>query len=212
MNVKVITLEGKPAGTKAALAAWDARRVSPQLLHQVAVGVLTNRRVSRAHTKDRAERRGGGRKPWKQKGTGRARHGSIRSPLWRKGGRAFGPRADRTYRTQTPASMRRSAFAGVLAGKIRDDEFFLLERLPATSGKTGELASAFQLLPVRGSALLLVAGTAHVREPFLRASRNLRRLRIADPASVNVADLLHFRTVMTTAEGLDILERRISAR
>ena len=210
MKVRIVSLDGKDAGTKATLTAWEHTQFSPTLLHQVAVAGMTNRRVSRAHTKDRSERRGGGRKPWRQKGTGRARHGSIRSPLWRKGGVTFGPRAERTYVARVPTSMKRVALAGALVGKVRDEEFLLLEKLPTVTGKTRELGELLGHLPLRGATLLLVPGPASMRRQLLRASQNLPRVRVADPQSVDVTDILEHRTVITTPEGLDILEKRIT--
>lgn len=211
MNVRIVSIDGKDVGTKTVLARWEHAAFSPALLHQVAVAGMTNRRVFRAHTKDRSERRGGGRKPWRQKGTGRARHGSIRSPLWRKGGITFGPRASRTYAARVPAPMKRVALAGVLVGKARDHELLLVDRIPEVSGKTRELGGILESLPLRGGrTLLLIPGPASARRAFLRASRNLPRLRVKDPQSVDVADLLQHTTVVTTPEGLDVLEKRVN--
>lgn len=210
MDVKVLSIEGQNVGTVSALAAWDHRSVSPRLLHQVAVAALGNVRVSRAHTKDRSERRGGGRKPWRQKGTGRARHGSTRSPIWRKGGVAFGPRADRTYVSRVSSSMKKSALAGALIGKIRDRELFLLDSLPDVGGKTKALAAACARLPLRGATLFLVPGSPDQRAPFLQASRNLPGVRVAHPLTVSAADLLLHTTIVTTEEGLRVVERRVS--
>lgn len=208
MNVKVLSADGKEVGTRAVLASWDTREISPEVLHQVAVADLTNRRVFRAHTKDRAERRGGGRKPWKQKGTGRARHASIRSPIWKKGGVTFGPRADRTYLKRTSRSLRHAALGGVVAGKIRDEQLVLLESFPQVSGKTKEFAALIRQWPLQGSLLLLVPGTGDLRARARRASRNLPHVFVADPLNVNIATLLRFAIVVTTPEGMDVLERR----
>lgn len=211
MNVSIIDAEGKNVGTRAVFSAWDARRVSPALLHQVAVSTLTNQRVFRAHTKDRAERRGGGRKPWKQKGTGRARHASIRSPLWRKGGVTFGPRADRTYWKRIPQGMKQVALAGAIVGKLRDEEIIVLDRLPGLSGKTSELVSILGRLPIKGSILLLASGDASVRASYRRAGRNLQDVTIADPSTVDIAQLLTHHFIVTSADGLTALESRVGS-
>ncbi len=209
MNVKILNLEGREVGTQEALTAWEGRTVSPTLLHQVAVALMTNRRAFRAHTKDRSERRGGGRKPWRQKGTGRARHASIRSPLWRKGGVTFGPRAERTYWKRAPRTMKQSAFVGVLIGKARDEELSIVERWPDVAGKTKSLAAFVQHLPTRGSALLLVAGSKDARVSMMRAGKNLPHVTVGNPETVDVADLLTHAGVVTTPEGLAVLERRM---
>ena len=205
-------LEGKKIGTQIGFSAWDSKTVSPKLLHQVATNFDSNKRVSRANTKDRSERSGGGIKPWKQKGTGRARAGSSRSPIWRKGGIAFGPRAERNYGSHTPKSMNRTALAGVLVGKVHDDEMVLLSDLPKITGKTKELVTAFGKLPVKGISLFLVAGDKTTRAPFLRASRNLQNVIVKNPEIVTANDLLRTTTIITDKAGLAVLETRISAK
>lgn len=210
MEINILDLEGKKIATEAAFTAWDNKAVSPKLLHQVIVNFDNNKRVSRAHTKDRSERRGGGIKPWKQKGTGRARSGSSRSPIWRKGGIAFGPRADRNYETHTPKSMNRTALAGVLMGKIKDEEMVVLKDLPKITGKTKELVAAFGKLPVRGITLFLVAGDKEARAPFLRASRNLQDVIVKNPEVVTANDMLRTTSIVTDKAGIAVLETRIT--
>lgn len=210
MEINILDSEGKKVATENAFSAWDNKSVSPKLLHQVAVNFDNNQRVSRAHTKDRSERRGGGIKPWKQKGTGRARSGSSRSPIWRKGGVAFGPRSERNYETHTPKSMNRTALAGVLVGKIKDKEMVVLNDLPKITGKTKELVAAFDKLPVRGIVLFLVSGDKAARAPFLRAGRNLQDVIVKNPEIITANDLLRTTTIITDKAGIAVLENRIS--
>src|SRR3989339_1266964 len=106
------------------------------LLHQVYVAQYANRQQILAHTKDRAERAGSGKKPWKQKGTGRARVGSVRSPIWRKGGIVFGPTKDRNFKKDVPKKMGQKALAVALSSKVRDKEMFLIEDLAMKEAKT----------------------------------------------------------------------------
>ncbi len=210
MNIQVVNLEGKKVGTEEAFSKWENREVSPKLMHQVAVDYDTNSRVSRAHTKDRSERRGGGIKPWRQKGTGRARAGSSRSPIWRKGGIAFGPRAERNYAAYTPVSMKRTALAGVLVGKVRDEEMIVLDELPKISGKTKELVATFEKLSVKGSAIFLVSGPKEKRAIFARAGRNIPNVHVMNPETVTANDLLVFSSVVTDRDGLKALEKRVT--
>jgi len=106
------------------------------LVHQVAVSQMANRRQSIAHTKDRSEVRGGGKKPWRQKGTGRARHGSIRSPIWVGGGVAFGPRTEKVFQKRIPKNVKRKALLMVLAEKKRNNELVVVESMGLKDMKT----------------------------------------------------------------------------
>lgn len=206
MKVPVVDLEGKEVGTRDILAGWERRPVTLALLHQAVVTAAANLRVSRAHTKDRGEVRGGGRKPWKQKGTGRARHGSIRSPLWRGGGVTFGPRRDETYGKRMPAAMRRTALAMALVTKARDAELRLAEAFPETV-KTAELAAWVQKLGVSGSVLLL---TPKDRQGALaRAGRNLPRTSVMSPDILVAADVLRAKHIVATPASWAVLEERL---
>jgi len=110
--------------------------LNSDLVHQVVVAQMSNSRKVIAHTKDRSEKRGGGRKPWRQKGTGRARHGSIRSPIWRGGGVTFGPTKDRNFSKKINKKMKQGALLMTLSSKIKEDEFVLLDKIELTEGKT----------------------------------------------------------------------------
>lgn len=206
MKVPVLNAEGESVRTQDVLARFEHRRIAPSLLHQAVVRELANVRIPRAHTKGRGEIRGGGRKPWRQKGTGRARHGSIRSPLWRGGGVVFGPRTEETYRKRMPARMRQQALALALVTKARDQELRMVEALPATS-KTKELVTFLKHCGLQGSVLLVPprAQLAGVR----RAARNIRELRVADPTSVSTADVLRTKLLLATPESWTVLEGRL---
>lgn len=212
MDIQIFGLDGKKVTTETAFSAWDNRVVSPKLLHQVYVDFESNKRIGRAHTKDRSERSGGGIKPWRQKGTGRARAGSSRSPIWRKGGVTFGPRSNRNYITHTPSSMRRTALAGVILGKIRDEEMVVLTEMPEVSGKTKEFKTAIDKLPLKGTTIFLVAGDKVARAPFARAGRNLPNIFVKNPATVTANDLLRVAMVVTDKAGLRALEERVTTK
>jgi len=126
------------------------------VMHQALVRQLSNARLSAARTKTRGEVRGGGRKPWRQKGTGRARHGSIREPQWRGGGVVFGPRPDRNYRKAMPRKMRRLALRSALSVKARERQLILLDKLEMPAPKTKEMQHVLDGLTGDSSALILL--------------------------------------------------------
>lgn len=207
MKVAVVNIEGKETRTADVLTAWESRPVVQKLLHQAVVTSRSNLRRPWAHTKNRGEVRGGGRKPWKQKGTGRARHGSIRSPIWKGGGVTFGPRAERNYVKRLPAGMRRTALAMALVEKVRDVELRLVEQFPETA-KTKDLVTFLKRLGMRGSFVLLPSPS--LRIATLRASRNIPQARVADPATVTAADVLQAKHVVATPESWAVVEQRVA--
>jgi large subunit ribosomal protein L4 len=126
------------------------------VMHQALVRQLANARLATAKTKTRAEGRGGGRKPWRQKGTGRARHGSIREPQWRGGGIVFGPRPGRNYRKAMPRKMRRLALRSALSVKAGEDQVIVLDELKMSAPKTKEMLNILNGLTGDSSALILL--------------------------------------------------------
>ncbi len=133
-------------------APWRA-----DLVHQVTTAIQANLRQNRAHTKDRSEVSGGGKKPWKQKGTGRARHGSIRSPLWRHGGVTFGPRNERNYSEKINRKMRIGALISALSQKARDGEIILVDKLAFDEPKTSVARKALTAIAKTAGATTLVS-------------------------------------------------------
>ena len=121
-------------------------KINNDLIHQVALSQSANRRQVIAHTKDRSEVSGGGRKPWRQKGTGRARHGSIRSPIWRGGGIAFGPTKDRVFSKRIPKKMKRKALLMVLSAKASENLIIVLDKKEIKKPKTKDMAGLLKLL------------------------------------------------------------------
>ena len=138
MNAKVFSKEGKETGSVTLPEAVFGVAWNPDLVHEVVVGMASNARTNSAHTKDRSEVRGGGRKPWKQKGTGRARHGSRRSPIWTGGGVTFGPRNERNYLLKINKKVRTKALASVLSKKLVDQEVIFVDSLSMDEPKTKE--------------------------------------------------------------------------
>lgn len=170
---------------------------NPSLLHQAVVMYQANRRQGTASTKTRAEVSGGGRKPWRQKGLGRARQGSTRSPIWRKGGIVFGPKP-RSFRRRMPQKMRQAALRVALSAKLRDQELMIIDALELPQPKTRELKQILSNLQADGARVLLVTEDKH--EDVLRSARNLERVAVMRASDLNAYEVLkHGRVIMTQA-------------
>ena len=174
-------------------APWN-----PVLVKQVVDAQRANARDPWAHAKGRGEVRGGGRKPWRQKGTGRARHGSIRSPIWRHGGKVHGPRKERDYTQKVNKKMKRLALFSVLSRKLTDGEVKVFDSFALEAPKTKVLASALNtLLNIKKSAkrydVLLVDNASN--KNLFRASANLQKTKAVDAASLNVVDVLDHKRI-----------------
>jgi large subunit ribosomal protein L4 len=170
----------------------------PALVAQVLVAMAANLRRPWAHAKTRAEVRGGGRKPWRQKGTGRARHGSIRSPLWVGGGKAHGPSKLRDYSQKINKKMRRAALVSALSRKFKDGELRIFENLRIEQPKTKALAGVLKPLLHLGKKnkkydVLLVAEKGN--KNLVRAASNLPKTKTLDPESLNVYDVLNHKNI-----------------
>ncbi len=164
-----------------------------------------NTRQPWAHTKMRGDVRGGGKKPWKQKGTGRARHGSIRSPLWRGGGITFGPLSERTYTQKINKKMKVAAVKMLLSDKVAHDRFMVVDAFEF-KGKAQEVARLRAALPGSGKSTVFVV-TSHTPE-LVRAAQNVSSIDVVRAADVSVVDLLHHQYVMVSADAVAALEKR----
>jgi len=207
-TVNVVNTAGKPSGTlelKPDVFGVDVHR---SLLHQAVTRELADRRVGTHDTKGRSEVSGGGKKPWKQKGTGRARQGSIRATQWKGGGKPFGP-TPRTYEQALPRSMRREALRSAVAAKIADGGVTVVESLGAVDGKTKGLVAGLTALGVTPVSTLLVV--QRLTEPVARAARNVPWLTVEPPSHVSVYQLVRARQVVFEREALRALEEALSA-
>lgn len=206
MEVNIYTQEGK-VSRKLSLpkemfdVAWNGDLVSQVLYIQG-----SNRRAGTAHTKDRSEVSGGGKKPWQQKGTGRARHGSSRSPIWRHGGVTFGPRADKNYKRSLPESMKRAALVSLLSAKLRDGKILFVDSLAHDTGKTKDAVGIMKnLATIEGFKTLtykkvgnVVMTTPKASEVEKRAFRNIPYVTLTNITHINPLDLANTRYVVIT--------------
>ncbi len=204
MKYPVYNQEGKEEGSTNLPKEIFEVVLNSDLVHQVAVSLSANKRQISAHTKDRSEVRGGGKKPWRQKGTGRARHGSIRSPLWKGGGITFGPRTERVFAKTIPAKMRRKALFMVLSQKAKDSQLIVLDKIILEKGKTKEMAKSFAKLPCNGQATL-VALPNYDKKIFL-ATRNIKKTSIEDARNLNVLELLNHKYLLLAKDSIKTIE------
>ena len=170
--------------------------MNPSLVHQAMVIYQSNRRHGTHDTKTRAEVSGGGRKPWIQKHTGRARQGSTRSPHWRHGGVAFGPHP-RSYRKALPKRMRRAALRCVLSEKARNNRIVCLESMNTIDGKTRSMAGLLERLNVSGSALIVTMGSD---QDVVQAASNLKKIYTLPVNQLNAETLLSRDTLIITVD------------
>ena len=206
-TIDVLDRSGKPAGTLDLKAEVFGVQVRVPLLHQAVTRELADRRAGTHDTKGRSEVSGGGKKPWKQKGTGRARQGSIRATQWKGGGKPFGP-TPRTYEQELPRHMRREALRAAVAAKIADGGVTVVERLDGIDGKTKGIVAALGSLGLAAEPTLLVVHS--LTEPVQRAARNVAWLTVEPPSHVSVYQLLRARRVVFEREALRALEEALS--
>ncbi|MEK7146702.1 MAG: 50S ribosomal protein L4 [Patescibacteria group bacterium] len=180
-------------------AKWN-----PDLVHQVMTVQIANKRQPLAHTKNRAEVRGGGKKPWRQKGTGRARQGSIRSPLWPGGGITFGPRNEKIFARKINKKMRRLAVVSLLSKKLADQEVKILDNFNIPDYKTKNLQTLKKAV-IKNSSALLVPETGN--KNIYMASGNLPKISASAPANLNVYELLSHRYVIFSEASIKELQK-----
>lgn len=204
MLVDTYNQNGEKTGQTRLPAEIFGLKINPDLVHQVVVSQMANRRRVIAHTKTRAEVRGGGRKPWRQKGTGRARHGSIRSPLWRGGGVTFGPRKERVFKKKIPKKMRRKALFMVLSGKLKNNLLILLDKLEIEKPKTKLIVEILKKLPSRRESTLIAL--PDYDKNLILAARNLPNVETIQAKDLNTLDLLSFRYLILPKDSVKVIK------
>jgi len=221
MKANIFTKEGKAAGDVTLPesvfgVAWNAN-----LVHEVVVGMQSNAREGNAHTKDRSEKRGGGKKPWRQKGTGRARHGSRRSPIWVGGGVTFGPRSEKDFSKKINKKVRAKAFACTMSKKLEDGEIIFVDSLAIDEPKTASAKMIVDAL-AKGSdkadlatktnnAALLVLSERNLAVE--KSFRNFGNIEVAQAKDINPVDLLTYKYVVVAepAKAVEVFESRVGA-
>ena len=207
MITKVYNQEGKEVSELKLNEAIFDLPWNADLVHQAVRVAWANKRQVLASTKDRSEVSGGGRKPWRQKGTGRARHGSIRSPIWKGGGITFGPTKERNFKLKINKKMARKAFLTALSTKAKDSELLVLDDLKLSAPKTKEMAKIMKNFSQVKNSLLVLAGK---NEDLKKAGRNLPNLRIINIDNLNILDILKYKHLIFTKDGIEHLNKKYS--
>lgn len=176
------------------------------VMHQALLRQLANARLGTRDTKTRSEVRGGGRKPWRQKGTGRARQGSIRSPQWIGGGVVWGPH-QRSFEQAMPRKMRRLAVRSALSAKVRDEQLTVIDGLAAVEPRTKAMKAVLATLPESRSILIVTDG---IVEPIRLSSGNLDNVWVVDARYLNVRDVLKFDRLLVTREAIPVVEAHLA--
>ncbi len=203
MKVSVYNQEGKEVGTTLLPEDIFGVKVNSDLLWQVAVSQTASRRSAIAHTKTRGEVSGGGKKPWRQKGTGRARHASIRSPLWRHGGITFGPTKNRVFQKKINKKMQKSALFMALSAKAGKNLILILDNLILERVKTKLMFDILKKLPIKGSAMIVLPD---LRKDIFKAAGNIPKVGVFEARNLNALDLLSFKYLIMLKESIKVIK------
>ena len=220
MDAKIYSHEGKEVGKISLPEAVFGLKWNADLVHEVVVGMQANARNSTAHTKDRSEVSGGGKKPWRQKGTGRARHGSNRSPIWTGGGVTFGPRSEKDYSVKINKKVKAKALASVLSKKLTDNEVLFVDSLKMEEPKTKE-AKAIVAAIAKGAdqaslatkrknaAVVILADRSLATE---KSFRNFGNIEVVMAKDINPVELLTYKYVVVAdaPASVEILAGRVA--
>ena len=201
-KVDVYNMQGKKVSDVELSEAVFGIKPNETVVHSVLVNYLANQRQGTQSTKTRAEVRGGGRKPWRQKGTGRARQGSIRAPQWIKGGIALGPKP-RSYSYRINKKEKQLAIKSLLSAKVLDNELTVVDKLEVKDAKTKVMAKALADLKVEGKALIILADK---NENVSRSSRNIEGVKTIELNTINVFDLLNCNKLVLPLDTVKKLE------
>jgi len=205
MKIEVYNIEGKKIEDMEISDFVFGLSRNDELVHQVVVSLAANKRESISHTKTRGERAGSGKKPWKQKGTGRARVGSVRTPVWKKGGIVFGPRSERNYKKKINRKMNTKAILSVLSGKAKDKEIYVIDKMKISDKKTKEMAKVLKNLDLSGKTLMVFNDKE--RELML-ASRNLKNVQNILSKQLNILDMLNNKNMLISKDSIREIEKK----
>ena len=199
IEVPVLDIGGKPQGTLSIDEAKLGGKVNPRLLRDAVVMYEANKRVGTVATKSRSEREGSGKKPYRQKGTGLARAGSIRSPIWRGGGRIHALKP-RDYSYQMPRQAKRLALRSAVLAKLQDGEVAVVDKLDLAEAKTKLMAAALKTLGIEGTCLIVLP---KADEKIWRSARNLPQVRVSAVSDLNAYDVLLPKKLLFTKDALN---------
>ncbi len=205
MEVDVFNMKGKKVSTAELSAAIFEAPVKVDLMHQAYTRQMANARTGTHSTKGRSEVSGGGRKPWRQKGTGRARQGSIRAAQWVGGGKIFTPKP-RSYNKAMPKKMRRAALRSALSVKASEGEIVLVDEFKLDEGRTKDMADSLQKLAGDVTVLVLLPDNGPDYEVVKRACANISNVKTLLASYLNIRDLLGYENLVMPVAALDVIE------
>lgn len=206
LQYKVLNMEGKEVGSVDLDPAVFGGKIDKHIVHAAVRWQRAKARAGTHSTLTRAEVSGGGKKPWKQKGTGRARAGSNTSPVWVGGGVTFGPKP-RSYEFRFPKQNRKQALISVLSEKVKSGNLVILDKLSSTDGKTKGMAGVLSKLGLKDTKVTLVMPTKDAS--VWRASSNIKKVHTLPVSGVNVYDLVNGKVLLCTKDGIAALQKRI---
>ncbi|OGY59057.1 MAG: 50S ribosomal protein L4 [Candidatus Colwellbacteria bacterium RIFCSPLOWO2_12_FULL_44_13] len=206
MTADLYNQEAKKIGTvelpdKIFKRSWNA-----DLVHFAVQAQMVNKRKPIAHTKDRSEVRGGGRKPWRQKGTGRARHGSTRSPIWIGGGVTHGPRNEKKFEVKINKKMLKGAIQTALSKRVADEEFKVVDSLIIAEAKTKNIAAILKNFFEKNPNALIIAEKNN--KNIYRASKNMKNVKSISADTLNIYDLMRYKTILLEEKALETIKTR----
>ncbi|MFH1714433.1 MAG: 50S ribosomal protein L4 [Candidatus Nealsonbacteria bacterium] len=207
MKVSVYNLEGKETGQIVLPKEMFDLEPNSDLLHQVVVSQMANRRKVIANTKGRGMVRGGGKKPWRQKGTGRARHGSRRSPIWKGGGVTFGPTKERVFKKKINKKMGKKALFMALSDKAKNNLLFVLDNFSIEKQKTKIMNNILKSFPFDGKVLIALPNSEN---KIIRATRNIAGIETIKLDNLNALDILSFKYLILPKEGIKLIKEIFS--
>lgn len=202
-KVEVKNLEGKKVEELEVSDLVFGEKLNKSLLHQVYTIIASNQRNPIAHTKDRSEVSGSGKKPWRQKGTGNARVGQKRNPVWTGGGVSFGPTKDRNFKKDINSKMKQKAVRIALSEKLRSDKLVVVEKIALSENKTKQFAKALGALGLKGSILIGFSGN---ESEATLSSRNIAKTQNIMTKDLNVYDILNSQYLLISKESVKFLE------
>lgn len=200
-KIQVYNQEGKKQGM-AEIPENLKVSAKPELIYQAYVYELSQKKYPTAHTKNKGEVRGSGRKPWRQKGTGRARAGSVRSPLWRGGGIIFGPTPERNFKKRIPKKQRKKAIKAVLSQEIIDKKVIVVSAISQKNIKTKDFEEKITKLPVQGTTLVILEKPDEVIQ---KSAKNIPYIKVITVKKINLTDLLKFDFIVIAKNALKVL-------
>lgn len=208
LSAKIYNQDGTAAGEQKLEAKVFGVKVSKALIHELVVAQESNARETIANTKTRAEVRGGGKKPWKQKHTGRARHGSTRSPIWKGGGVVFGPRLGRVWSKKVNKKAKQQGLRMVLSDKAAANQIIVLSALELKEYKTKAVAEMLKKLPLTGRKSLIAIPS--ITQPVWKSAANLKTVTVSKTDSLNIVDIMKNTNFITTVDGIAALTKALS--